>query len=84
MVENEILIGAPKFVRSIFTQVKFHTIINLISVLFTESVLAPQMAEALLYLPSANEVWGKVIFSQAFVILSSGGGGTHAPLPGGY
>ena len=56
MVENEILIGAPKFVCSIITQVKFHTIINLISALFTESVLALQMTEALLYLPPANEV----------------------------
>ena len=56
MVENEILIGAPKCVRSIFTQVEFHSIINLISVLFTESVLAQQMTEALLYLPPANEV----------------------------
>ena len=30
------------------------------------------------YLPPANEVWGKVIFSQASVILLTGGGG----LPG--
>ena len=28
-------------------------------------------------LPPANEVWGKVIFSQASVILSTGGGGMH-------
>ena len=26
-------------------------------------------------LPSANEVWGKLVFSQASVILSTGGGG---------
>ena len=33
------------------------------------------------FLPPANEVWGKVIFSQASVILFTGGGvhGMHAP-----
>ena len=32
----------------------------------------------LLFLPPANEVWGKVMFSQASVALStSGGGGLH-------
>ena len=29
----------------------------------------------LMFLPPANQVWGKVIFSQAFVILFTGGGG---------
>ena len=34
-----------------------------------------------LYLPPANEVWGKVIFLHVCVILSTGG---HAWLPGGH
>ena len=33
--------------------------------------------------PPANEVWGKIIFSQASVILSSGGGGRSASKEGG-
>ena len=33
--------------------------------------------------PPANEVWGKIIFSQASVILSSGGGGGSASKGGG-
>ena len=33
-----------------------------------------------IFLPPANEVWGKVIFLHLFVILFTGG---HAWLPGG-
>ena len=33
-----------------------------------------------LFLQPANELWDKVIFSQASVILSTGGGGMHIPL----
>ena len=29
----------------------------------------------LMFLPPANQAWGKIIFSQAFVILFTGGGG---------